>query len=251
MCHLKPHSENPKQADLNDVTKQFAEIVKAVDNFHFKKGKYFSMFLLDYILTQLNLGHKGKWCQTNANPNIEMKKVGMTHANTPVCEQTFSWLNKFKNIKSMNEAHFKLFMLYILDLHNLHIEKKVDLLANPLNPRRKEEIQKLNDEIVLEGFEKLSLNTEAKEVVSNIPHSGSSDVGLFSEELDDCFSQLPDGELSCNFCSGIFKRIGNMRNHLNSKHQMFLCLKCTCGKKFQDSTKLSRHQKTCKNCLNK
>ena len=38
MCHLKPHSENPKQADLNDVTQQFATIIKAVDNFHFKKG---------------------------------------------------------------------------------------------------------------------------------------------------------------------------------------------------------------------
>ena len=81
MCHLKPHSEKPKQAKVNDITMQFAGIVKAVDNFHFKKG------------------HKGKWCQENANPNVEMKKVGMVHANTPVCEQFFSWINKYKNIK--------------------------------------------------------------------------------------------------------------------------------------------------------
>ena len=38
MCHLKPHFENPKQADLNNVTRQFAGLVKAVDKFHFKKG---------------------------------------------------------------------------------------------------------------------------------------------------------------------------------------------------------------------
>ena len=38
MCHLKPHSKKPKQANLNDVTRQFAQIVKAVDNFHFRKG---------------------------------------------------------------------------------------------------------------------------------------------------------------------------------------------------------------------
>ena len=30
--------EHPKQADLNDVTRQFADLVKAVDSFHFKKG---------------------------------------------------------------------------------------------------------------------------------------------------------------------------------------------------------------------
>ena len=134
MCHLKPHSEKPKQANLNEVTKQFSGIVKAVDNFHFKKG------------------HKGKWCQTNANPNIEMKKVGMVHSNTPVCEQTFSWLNKFKNIKTMNEAHFKLFLLYILDLHNLHITKKVDLVANPLNPRRRSHQSDINEDLALEGL---------------------------------------------------------------------------------------------------
>ena len=134
MCHLKPHSEKPKQANLNEVTKQFSGIVKAVDNFHFKKG------------------HKGKWCQTNVNPNIEMKKVGMVHSNTPVCEQTFSWLNKFKNIKTMNEAHFKHFLLYINDLHNLHITKKVDLVANPLNPRRRSHQSDINEDLALEGL---------------------------------------------------------------------------------------------------
>ena len=103
-CHLKPHSEKPKQADLNPITKQFAKIVKAVDNFHFRKGKnLFGMFYLTHkmlyltfgMFYQVVLGHKGKWCRLNANPQLEMKKVGMTHSNTPVCEQTFR--EAFKN----------------------------------------------------------------------------------------------------------------------------------------------------------
>ena len=231
MCHLKPHSENPKQADVNNITKQFAEIVKAVDNFHFKKG------------------HKGKWCQTNANPNIEMKKVGMTRANTPVCEQFFSWVNKFKNIKSMNEAHFKLFLLYILDLHNLHIEQKVDLVANPLNPRRPEAIDDKN--LNIESFGKLTIDSEDKPKDTAGADSGLSDVPSFLEKdkkdtvLEDCFNKLLNGDFRCNYCTGEFKRMENLRNHLNSKHGMSFQLTCGCGKIFTDSTKLHRHHKYC------
>ena len=60
-----------------------------------------------------------------------MKKSWNANSNTPVFEQFFSWINKYKNIKFMNEAHFKLFLLYILDLHNLHIKLKVDVVKNP------------------------------------------------------------------------------------------------------------------------
>ena len=227
MCHLKPHSEKPKQAKVNDITMQFAGIVKAVDNFHFKKG------------------HKGKWCQENANPNVEMKKVGMVHANTPVCEQFFSWINKYKNIKSMNEAHFKLFLLYILDLHNLHIEQKVDVVANPLNSRRYEEIPDATDlDLNIESFGKLRLGSEdeSEETSSTAPGSLETKQTV----LDDCFTELLDGDLLCNFCPGTFKRIGNLRNHLNSKHRMCFKLTCGCGKEFNDSTKLNRHLKSCK-----
>ena len=39
MCHLKPHAENPKQADQNEITKLFAALAKAVDKFHFPLHK--------------------------------------------------------------------------------------------------------------------------------------------------------------------------------------------------------------------
>ena len=126
MCHLKPHSENPKNANQNEVTKHFANIVKAVDKFHFPCHK-----------------KSDKYCQENCNPNKELKKLNISKLNSPACEQAFKWLNQFKNLKTMNESRFKFFLLYMIDLHNLHIENRVDLVANPLNEKREHEVESL------------------------------------------------------------------------------------------------------------
>ena len=48
-----------------------------------------------------------------------------------VCEQTFNWLNKYKSSKSMNEAHFSFFMLYLVDLHNMKIKNRLRVMARP------------------------------------------------------------------------------------------------------------------------
>ena len=153
----------------------------------------------------------------------------------------------------MNEAHFKLFILYVIDLHNLHIEKKVDLLANPLNPKRCQEIEKLNDDLLLQTLGSLGLQDEAvvpsKQVVENSNKVAATSLLAEPVKTDqdvEGFRELPNGEFSCNYCPGAFKRMGNIRNHLNSKHQMAFELKCACGKLFQDSRKLSRHMKSCK-----
>lgn len=210
------------------------------------------------------LGHKGKWCRLNANPQLEMPKVGMSHSNTPVCEQTFSWMNKFRNLKTMNEAHFKLFILYVIDLHNLKIEGKVDLLANPLNPRRCQEILKLNQDNLLKSLGNLDIQEKVQspssesepshedQLLKNLGNLGIQDKVPTSEPApesieDGGFLELPNGDLTCNFCAGTFKRLGNMRNHLNSKHNKSYGLRCSsCGKEFQDARKLSRHLKSCK-----
>ena len=223
MCHLAPHAENIKQAELNDVTKQFAGIAKAVDNFHFNKG------------------HKGKWCQQNVNPRTVMKQIGMSNCNTPVCEQTFSWLNKFRNIKGMNESHFKLFILYVLDLHNLHIEKKIDVLANPMNPLRNSEIQTLKNDPLSELLADLNIDNDKMDDGKSLDQDSSE-----TEMINEDYMFLPTGEFLCNFCPGKFKRIGNMRNHLSSKHNRVHQLICVCGKDFTDTSRMSRHQKTCK-----
>ena len=98
-------------------------------------------------------GHRGAYCFENCNPSDvpEIKKV-----NTVVCEQvrgkvtsfkshpmfsliliinfhlkTFNWLNKYKAAKSMNEAHFLFFLLYVADMHNLKIERKLRVMCRP------------------------------------------------------------------------------------------------------------------------
>ena len=91
------------------MTKVFANLKKAVDKLHFR-------------------GHKGDYCQKNCDPNSIKELEGV---NTPVCEQTFSWLNKFRNCRNMNEARFFFFFLYLIDLRNLDKEKKVNLLFQP------------------------------------------------------------------------------------------------------------------------
>ena len=155
----------------------------------------------------------------------------------------------------MNEGHFKLFLLYVIDLHNLHIERKVDILANPLNPKRKEEIAKLHEECTLQDLNTLTLEDveTVKEIktVEQIESDGQVtgtqlSTKPLSEEETEGFTVDVNGEYSCDHCAGVFKRLGNVRNHLKSKHEIDYQLLCTCGKSFQDSSKYSRHTKSCR-----
>ena len=67
ICHLAPHAENCK--DSTETTKFFAELPKAVDNFHHK-----------------NHLKSDKYCQENTNPKIELKKFGIDKVNSQACE---------------------------------------------------------------------------------------------------------------------------------------------------------------------
>ena len=128
MCHLKPYSEKESIANQNDVTRQFSKIKKCVDRFHFP-------------------GHKksDSYCRENCNPKTVLNELGITKINSPACEQAFSWIHKFKTMKSMNEGRFKFFLLYLVDLHNLHIENRVHIAANPLNKEREHWLQSKNE----------------------------------------------------------------------------------------------------------
>ena len=223
MCHLKPHSENHKNAKLNDITKHFASMSKAVDRFHFP-------------------GHKktDKYCQNECNPHTILKKHGISQLNTPACEQAFKWLNEFKNMKTMNEGRFKFFIIYMIDLHNLHIEKSVDIVANPLNKMRNTILDAQTDycDEKTHTENKSDELCELMEFVMNIDDcSNGSDFESLIERSKD--------SLHCKLCPGVYKREGNMRNHLESKHGKVFDLKCACGQTYSDCTKLLRHKKTC------
>ena len=46
--------------------------------------------------------------------------------NTEVCEQTFSWLSRYRHMaRHMNRTSYMFFVLYICDLHNIQEEKKL------------------------------------------------------------------------------------------------------------------------------
>ena len=92
-----------EQKDQSEMTSVFANLKKAVDKLHFR-------------------GHRGSYCHEFCNPHDIKELEGV---NTPVCEQTFSWLNKYNNCRNMNEARFYFFFLYLIDLRNLSKEKKV------------------------------------------------------------------------------------------------------------------------------
>ena len=71
MCHLKPYSEYAAISSQSKMSSIFANMKKAVDKMHFR-------------------GHRGGYCQQNCDP---WKIPELGGVNTPVCEQTFAWLN--------------------------------------------------------------------------------------------------------------------------------------------------------------
>ena len=218
MCHLKPHSEKPQIANQNEVTKMFAELPKAVDKFHFP-------------------GHKktDKYCQEACNPNKVLKDLNIEKLNSPACEQAFKWLNEFKNIKSMNEPRFKFYLLYMIDLHNLHIEGQVQVKANPLNIDREVILANKKTEIMSKDFDKLETAFDTMLVLNQK-----------EETFEDCFDEK-HGQLQCKFCPGSYKKEGHLRNHLESKHNKKFKIICSnCSSQFPDSNRLTRHKKSCK-----
>ena len=100
-CHLGPYSTNyinSKSKSQTEATKVMGGLKHLVDKLHFK-------------------GHKGSWCHANCNPYTD---TALKSVNTVICEQTFKSLNKYTNVKAMNEFRFQFFFSYVIDLHNLH-----------------------------------------------------------------------------------------------------------------------------------
>ena len=224
MCHLDPHSKKEEVANQNHLTKQFANLKKCVDNFHFP-------------------GHKksDQFCQENYNPAKVMKELGISKINSPACEQAFTWINRFKNLKTMNEGRFKFFLLYMLDLHNLHIEKKVQKVSNPLNIERKKYITVSKAEPNL--TEKLLVENDDTSVEKLVEEMSKVEISV---KLETCYTEQAEKFL-CKFCTGIYKMKGHLKTHLEVKHNKIIDLSCDCGKVFCDMTKLGRHVKNCNN----
>ena len=125
VCHLVKFALNHILLERNKSTGFFNSLKFSIDRFHFKN-------------------HIDPFCHENFNPKDvpELKAV-----NTQICEQLFTDINKFKNCKSMNEAHFFIFHFYNMDLHNLSIEGFANTMPNPhtdFRQRIREGVKKKN-----------------------------------------------------------------------------------------------------------
>ena len=161
----------------------------------------------------------------------------------------------------MNEPRFQHFWVYNLDLHNLHIEKRVftigliyliqsfqlRIVANPGS--------KFRDELLLNvKLESLMLSDSQGAVggaqgdegclpenvcVSHVEQASVPDVQKYS---------TPEAEAiyTCDVCSARYQKYGLLVNHLAKKHGVVqpTLLKCdNCDKCFDTVKKLNRHKK--------
>lgn len=110
-CHLGPYATNyskSKKKTHTEATKKMAALKHVVDKLHFK-------------------GHVGSWCHKHCNP---YSVPALKDVNTVICEQSFRWVNKYVNVKAMNEYRFRVYFTYLIDLHNLNQTGKLHL-AHP------------------------------------------------------------------------------------------------------------------------
>ena len=87
----------------SESSKKLGEMGHFVDFFHFRN-------------------HVDPDCHKNNNPR---NCPGLLGVNTSVCEQTFSWLNEYKQTKEMNRARWMWFFTCFLDLHNLDLQGRL------------------------------------------------------------------------------------------------------------------------------
>ena len=131
----------------------------------------------------------------------------------------------------------------MIDLHNLHIQNKVSLIANPLNECR-------DFECLLKGLDMLDLGKKVEQEDENIMiekvKSDNKLVDKSKPTLEDCYTMDKEGTLNCKFCSGKYKKEGHFKNHIETKHNVSVDLICTCGQVFDDTTRYCRHKKSCK-----
>ena len=230
-CHFKKFSENKVRAAKNDITLFMANSIgKHVDKFHFPN-------------------HVDSWCHANCNPSDVKHLDGV---NTPICEQLFSAINKFTNAKSMNEAHFFMLFLYIFDLHNLNIEKKLRSVANPKSEHRYEIIKNFTKKAEVENA---AMKTEAEAEID----IEVNDVEILlkslyvdaSKEVINPISNKP-AEFSCEACKAKYKKEGMLKLHVKNKHpdsnwediapKVKYCK--VCSSPFTDENELKKHLST-------
>ena len=194
-------------------------------------------------------GHKGTYCKDNCDPR---KVPELQNVNTVICEQTFKWLNAYKSVKSMNEPHFFFFMIYMIDLHNMSIEKRLRMLANPKSAERFNFVAKLKFEVITDDtpgyIRQAPFTAKDADRAANKPIESLTSVAPSVQITDRLYTESEDG-YTCTICSAVYKQFGYLKNHLKKTHSKELIIYCfKCGTKFVDAKALNRHRKGKTDC---
>ena len=62
----------------------------------------------------------------------------------------------------MNELRLKFYLLYMIDLHNIHIEGRVQVKANPLNIDREMILTEKKTKIISKDFDELEMEFDTR-----------------------------------------------------------------------------------------
>ena len=170
--------------------------------------------------------------------------MGFTKLNTPACEQAFNWLNRFKNVKGMNEARFAHFFLYMIDLHNFKIEDRM-CVVNPFLSFRAKHIEATGQ--AMSKYRQYFIPQQ--ELDPQVPDNSLDNLNATMANLNIGNEQtfiLNDLD-HCEICKVPYKNKGPLKNHLTSKHGVpessvfFWCE--LCKHKIDDQKKFTRHMK--------
>ena len=136
--------------------------------------------------------HVGKTCVEKRDP---YKVKALDNVNTQAAEQLFRDVNKHSNCQAMSESHFYLFWLYIMDLHNLSLTGMDRVEPDPREDYRDSIIRENNINFA-------SLKKTISKTVEVHESSVSIEVSLYS----------------CKICGNSFRKEGNLKNHIETKH---------------------------------
>ena len=170
--------------------------------------------------------------------------MGFGKLNTPACEQAFNWINRFKNVKGMNEARFAHFFLCMIDLHNFKIEGRLDVV-NPFLSIREKHIQEKG-----EAMEKYK-NLFSPVVSPQVPvHDSLVELNATMSNLSLGTKQtfILNDLHECEICKTPYEKKGRLKNHLVEKHGVeessvfFWCE--ACAQEIPDQKKFTRHMKS-------
>ena len=213
---------------------------------------------LNFYVDRLHIrNHTDPWCHKNCTP---FGKKSLDGINSIVAEQTFSWMNKFSQSKGMNRARFSLFLLYILDLHNLNKEGKfyetrpdfIPIEKKVTNDGNKVNYDSANANTGIVGDDKVTADKNGNTSTTMVD-DGNKDkngngfdnaaIGKICQQLS--VTNLNEFEFHCKECNKVFKTERGLKQHNNKIHNVqsnSKSHKCdVCGAQFSTGSNLNRH----------